>query len=79
MADLPGLVPCSPSGWFLLSAANEYDPRYLTVDWAMPIDSQGRVIELASDGTQTAIPFVEAVTQIKSGAAEAPWSAERPK
>lgn len=63
----------------LITDANEYDPRYMTVDWAMPIDSQGRVIELASDGTQTAIPFVEAVTQIKSGAAEARWSAERPK
>jgi hypothetical protein len=64
----------------LITDGNEYDPRYMTVNWAMPIDSQGRVTDFATDdGRETLVPFTEAVTRIKGEAMKARWSAERPK
>lgn len=61
----------------LTREGGEYDPRYMTVNYAMPIDAEGRVEDIAAGGKRVKVALAEAIERIRRGAAEARWSPVR--
>ncbi len=53
-----------------------YDPRFMTVNYAMPIDSDGQVEEIRPDGQRVRVALADLIPRIQKVAAEGRWAEE---
>ncbi len=60
----------------LLMDDGKRDPRYMALNYAMPIDAQNEVEDIAEGGKRIKIPLTEAIARIELGAAKTRWSPE---